>query len=200
MSSSSDFNSSNRKQTTTTQQQPNRQQQETMNYLIRKRAYLENDNKSLVALKKPKSTEESGELTVIDKNKEIATNGDGDQLSKLEIAELANSYLNILRSIGENPNREGLLKTPERAAKAVQYFSRGYNQTLIEVVGDAIFNENTDDMVIVKDIEMYSLCEHHMIPFFGKVCVGYLPNKRILGLSKIPRIIEMFARRLQRIK
>lgn len=113
------------------------------------------------------------------------------------IDDISDSYLKILHSIGEDPNREGLSKTPQRAAKAILHFTKGYEENVIDVVKDAVFNEDIDDMVIVKDIEMFSLCEHHMVPFYGKVSVGYLPNKKVLGLSKIARLVEMFCRRLQ---
>ena len=111
-----------------------------------------------------------------------------------KIADLTNS---LLREIGEDPTREGLIKTPSRVSKAWSFFSRGYNQNIDEIVNNAIFNEDAKDMVVVRDVEFFSLCEHHLLPFFGKAHVGYLPNGRVVGLSKIPRIIDMFSRRLQ---
>ncbi|MBL7013102.1 MAG: GTP cyclohydrolase I FolE [Candidatus Marinimicrobia bacterium] len=103
----------------------------------------------------------------------------------------------LLVEIGENPNREGLLKTPERVSKAWEYFSHGYRQSVDDIVNNALFNEEAKDMVIVRDVEFFSLCEHHLLPFFGKAHVGYIPNGKVIGLSKIPRIIDMFSRRLQ---
>ena len=103
----------------------------------------------------------------------------------------------LLKEIGENPNREGLIKTPSRVSKAWSFFSRGYNQNVDEIINDAIFNENAKDMVVVRDVEFFSLCEHHLIPFFGKAHVAYIPNGKVVGLSKIPRIIDMYSRRLQ---
>ncbi len=103
----------------------------------------------------------------------------------------------MLSRLGEDVERQGLLRTPERVAKSLHWLTRGYGLSVEKVIGDAIFDEDHHNMVIVKDIEMYSLCEHHMLPFFGKVHVAYIPNGKILGLSKVPRVVEVFARRLQ---
>lgn len=110
---------------------------------------------------------------------------------------LVDAYRRVLTGIGEDPHREGLLKTPERAAKAMMYFTKGYKENAIDIVDDAVFKEDNDGMVIVKDIEMFSMCEHHLVPFFGKVHIGYLPKQRVIGLSKLVRIVEVYSRRLQ---
>jgi GTP cyclohydrolase IA len=102
-----------------------------------------------------------------------------------------------LRQLGEDPERDGLLKTPERVEKSLKWLTRGYELSVFDVIGDAIFDEDHHNMVIVRDIEMYSLCEHHMLPFFGKVHIAYIPDGKIVGLSKLPRVVEVFARRLQ---
>ena len=111
--------------------------------------------------------------------------------------EVREKYSSIITGIGENVDREGLLKTPERAAKAMQFLTQGYDQDAVKILKGAMFQEDYDDMVIIKDIELYSLCEHHMLPFFGKAHVAYIPNGHIVGLSKIPRVVDVFARRLQ---
>ena len=116
----------------------------------------------------------------------------GDNLEKIE-----SIILDLLKEIGEEPEREGLQKTPHRVAKSWTTFAKGYNQTPEEVVGDAVFNERCDEIVAVKDIDFFSLCEHHLLPFKGVAHVGYLPDEKIIGLSKIPRIVDIYARRLQ---
>jgi GTP cyclohydrolase I len=110
---------------------------------------------------------------------------------------LGKDYLDILSGLGEDPNREGLHKTPERAAKAMQFLTQGYGQDAKAILESAMFKEDYSEMVLVKDIEVYSLCEHHILPFFGKAHVAYIPNGYIVGLSKIPRVVDVFARRLQ---
>ena len=106
-------------------------------------------------------------------------------------------YKKILEEIGEDPNREGLQDTPKRAEKAIRYLTKGYNESIDDIINDALFASDMSEMVIVRDIEMYSICEHHLLPFLGKCHVGYLPNGSVLGLSKIARIVDYFARRLQ---
>jgi GTP cyclohydrolase I len=111
--------------------------------------------------------------------------------------EIAGHLREMLRLLGENPSREGLVRTPERAEKAMQFLTSGYSTSLEELINEAVFSVKVDEMVIVKDIEFFSLCEHHLLPFYGKVHVAYLPKDKVIGLSKIPRIVNMFARRLQ---
>jgi len=111
--------------------------------------------------------------------------------------DVKNKYEEIIKDLGEDTNRDGLIKTPERAAKAMQFLTQGYEQDPVEILKGAMFEESYNEMVIVKDIELYSLCEHHILPFFGKAHIAYIPNGQIVGLSKLPRIVDVFARRLQ---
>lgn len=110
---------------------------------------------------------------------------------------MENYYKDLIKSIGENIDREGLVDTPKRAANAFKYLTKGYNDDVKKIVNGAIFESDNDEMIIIKNIEVYSLCEHHLLPFFGKCHIGYLPNGKILGLSKFARIVDMFSRRLQ---
>ena len=110
---------------------------------------------------------------------------------------LADNYRSIIENLGENVHREGLLKTPERAAKAMQYLTHGYGLDPLEILNSALFTENHKQMIVVKDIEVYSMCEHHMLPFFGKAHIAYIPNGKIVGLSKIPRVVDAYSRRMQ---
>ncbi len=119
-----------------------------------------------------------------------------EELSQGQL-KIASAVETILGQIGEDPMRQGLLKTPERVAKAYGFLTQGYEQDPVELLRSAIFDESYSEMVLVKDIEVYSMCEHHMLPFFGKAHVAYIPNGKIVGLSKIPRVVDVFARRLQ---
>ncbi|QEM13844.1 MULTISPECIES: GTP cyclohydrolase I FolE [Mucilaginibacter] len=120
-----------------------------------------------------------------------------DRYNQERIDSLKDNYHNVLKQIGEEPEREGLLKTPERVAKAMLYLTHGYELNAEEILNSAKFKEEYSQMVVVKDIEVYSMCEHHMLPFFGKAHVAYIPNGHVVGLSKIPRVVDVFARRLQ---
>lgn len=120
-----------------------------------------------------------------------------DRYNLKSIDDIASKYKTILSEMGENPDREGLLKTPERVAKAMQFLTHGYDLNPVEILKSAMFKEDYKQMVIVKDIEVYSMCEHHLLPFFGKAHVAYIPDGYIVGLSKVPRVVDAFARRLQ---
>lgn len=120
-----------------------------------------------------------------------------DQYNPVLVKQIASDYEDIIRRIGEQPERDGLAKTPERAAKAMQFLTHGYDLDPAGILRSALFKDEYRQMVIVKDIELYSLCEHHLLPFFGKAHIAYIPNGHIVGLSKIPRVVDAFARRLQ---
>lgn len=120
-----------------------------------------------------------------------------DQYNVEHVDRIANHYGDILAALGEDPNREGLIKTPERVAKALQFLTHGYDIDAAALLRSAMFEEDYSQMVVVKDIEVYSMCEHHMLPFFGKAHIAYIPNGYIVGLSKIPRVVDAYARRLQ---
>lgn len=120
-----------------------------------------------------------------------------DSYNESTVNDMADNYRQILEKLGEDPEREGLVKTPQRVAKAMQFFTHGYSMDPIKTIKSAMFQEEYQQMVIVKDIDLFSLCEHHLLPFFGKAHVAYIPNKYITGLSKIARVVEIFSRRLQ---
>ncbi len=126
-----------------------------------------------------------------------ATTASSPATETMQALELDELVRQMILHLGEDPDRAGLLRTPERVAKSMRWLTRGYNQSVQEAIGEAVFEEKHESMVLVRDIEVYSLCEHHMLPFFGKAHIAYYPNGRIVGLSKLPRVVDVFARRLQ---
>jgi len=120
-----------------------------------------------------------------------------NRLTETKLDALAQSYRNLLEAIGEDPERQGLQRTPIRAARALEFLTQGYRRNLDEIVNDAIFDSDASEIILVKDIELYSLCEHHLLPFIGRAHVAYIPNGKVIGLSKVARIVDVFARRLQ---
>jgi GTP cyclohydrolase I len=120
-----------------------------------------------------------------------------DRYNEEILQQLSINYKNIIIALGEDANRDGIVKTPERAAKAMQFLTQGYDLNAVEILQSAIFDEDHSEMIVVKDIEVFSMCEHHLLPFYGKAHVAYIPNGKIVGLSKIPRVVDVFARRFQ---
>jgi GTP cyclohydrolase I len=122
---------------------------------------------------------------------------ESNRLPERDLDRIANAYSELLQSIGEDVNREGLQRTPDRATRALEFLTQGYRQNLDEIINGAVFESSASEIILVKDIELYSLCEHHLLPFIGRAHVAYLPNGKVLGLSKVARIVDVFARRLQ---
>ena len=121
----------------------------------------------------------------------------GQPDGKIDLETLEEAYHSLLEAIGEDPNRQGLVRTPIRAARALEFLTNGYRQNLDDIVNDAVFDSGASEIILVKDIELYSLCEHHLLPFIGRAHVAYIPNGKVIGLSKVARIVDVFARRLQ---
>jgi len=122
---------------------------------------------------------------------------ESNRLNEKQLGRIAKAYCEMLRAIGEDVEREGLRRTPDRAARALEFLTQGYRQDLDETINDAVFESNASEIILVKDIELYSLCEHHLLPFIGRAHVAYIPNGKVIGLSKVARIVDVFARRLQ---
>jgi GTP cyclohydrolase I len=122
---------------------------------------------------------------------------DSNRLGEKELGRIARAYRELLQAIGEDVDREGLQRTPDRAARALEFLTQGYRQDVCEIINDAVFESDASEIILVKDIELYSLCEHHLLPFIGRAHVAYIPNGKVIGLSKVARIVDVFARRLQ---
>jgi GTP cyclohydrolase IA len=122
---------------------------------------------------------------------------ESNRLGEKDLDRIANAYRELLQSVGEDINREGLRRTPDRAARALEFLTQGYRQNLDQIINGAVFESRASEIILVKDIELYSLCEHHLLPFIGRAHVAYLPNGKVIGLSKVARIVDVFARRLQ---
>jgi GTP cyclohydrolase I len=122
---------------------------------------------------------------------------ESNRLGEKDLDRIAKAYRELLRGVGEDLDREGLRRTPDRAARALEFLTQGYRQGLDEIINDAVFESDASEIILVKDIELYSLCEHHLLPFIGRAHVAYIPNGRVIGLSKVARIVDVFARRLQ---
>src|SRR5919204_4021340 len=122
---------------------------------------------------------------------------ESDRLPEKDLDKIAKAYRELLHGIGEDPDRAGLLRTPERAARALEFLTQGYRQDLDEIINDAVFESSASEIILVKDIELYSLCEHHLLPFIGRAHVAYIPDGKVIGLSKVARVVDVFARRLQ---
>ena len=122
---------------------------------------------------------------------------ESNRLKEKDLERIANAYRELLHSIGEHVDREGLRRTPDRAARALEFLTQGYRQDLDDIINDAVFESDASEIILVKDIELYSLCEHHLLPFIGRAHVAYIPNGKVIGLSKVARIVDVFARRLQ---
>ena len=120
-----------------------------------------------------------------------------NRLAETDLDKIANAYRDLLQSIGEDLDREGLRRTPDRAARALEFLTQGYRQDLDEIINDAVFESEASEIILVKDIELYSMCEHHLLPFIGRAHVAYIPNGKVIGLSKVARLVDVFARRLQ---
>ncbi|HXY60303.1 MAG TPA: GTP cyclohydrolase I FolE, partial [Chthoniobacterales bacterium] len=149
-----------------------------------------------------KNIRKAGSINLLRTQNPVLDNGerltrDSNRLDREQLEILEKSFRQLLEAIGEDPSREGLVKTPDRAARAFEFLTQGYRQSVAEIINDAIFASDASEIILVKDIELYSMCEHHLLPFIGRAHVAYIPNGKVIGLSKVARIVDVFARRLQ---